>query len=263
MNNSYTLHRGTKPLFVSVPHAGTGLPSDIADQLVPRAMDTEDADWHLDRLYAFALELGASFIVPRYSRYVVDLNRPPENTPMYPGQNNTGVVPTTFFTGEPLYRDGREPDEAELQRRLAAYWWPYHHALTEELARIQAEHGHVVLFDGHSIQAELPWLFEGRLPDLNLGTAGGASCAPALRARMAEVLAAHPEFSHVIDGRFKGGYITRRYGRPAEGVHTVQMEMCWHCYMQTQSPYGYDEGNADNVQPVLRGLAQAMLDFKP
>ena len=146
---------------------------------------------------------------------------------------------------------------------MQTYWRPYHDALAAELARLHAQHGHAVLFDGHSIQAELPWLFEGRLPDLNLGTANGASCAPALRQRLGEVLNAHPEFTHVVDGRFKGGYITRQYGRPDQGVHTVQMEMCWHCYMQTQSPYGYDEPSARRVQPVLRDLAQAMLDFRP
>ena len=188
MTEVYTLHRGTTPLLVSVPHVGTDIPPDIAEALQPRALLTEDADWFLDRLYAFAVALGASLIVPRYSRYVVDLNRPPENTPMYPGANNTELVPTRFFSGEPLYRDGMAPDDAEVARRVASYWRPYHDTLAAELARLQAEHGHATLFDGHSIQSELPWLFEGRLPDLNLGTASGTSCAPAQAAAAASVM---------------------------------------------------------------------------
>ena len=257
MNDSFTLHRGHQPLLFSVPHTGTAIPADIAATLLPRALETEDADWHVDRLYAFAREIGASLIVPRYARYVVDLNRPPENTPMYPGKNNTELCPTRFFSGEPLYREGQAPDDAEVKRRVKRYWRPYHEALAAELERLKAEHGRAFLFDGHSIQAELPWLFEGRLPDLNLGTAEGTSCAPALRERFAQVLAAHPGHTHVVDGRFKGGYITRRYGRPQEGFHAVQMEMCWHCYLR--EPHDYDEARAAQVLPVLRALADAML----
>ena len=261
MNNDepvFTLHRGRAPLLISVPHVGTTIPSDIADKLVPRALTTEDADWHLDRLYAFATEIGASLIVPRFARYVVDLNRPPENTPMYPGANNTELCPTRFFTGESLYRDGHGPDDAEVARRVATYWRPYHDALATEMQRLHAAHGRAVLFDGHSIQDELPWLFEGRLPDLNLGTVEGRSCDPALRDRLAAVLQDWPAYSHVVDGRFKGGYITRHYGRPAQGWHAVQMEMCWHCYMAPL--HEYDEARAAQVQPLLRALALAMIE---
>jgi len=261
----FQLHRGHRPLVVSVPHVGTAIPPQIASKLVPRALGTEDADWHLQRLYAFAMELGASLIVPRFARYVIDLNRPSENTPMYPGANNTELCPTRFFTGEPLYRDGQAPDDAEVQRRIARYWQPYHDALDAELRRLHAAHGFVALFDGHSIQPELPWLFEGRLPDLNLGTAEGRSCSPALREAMARVLQGHGAHSHVIDGRFKGGHITRHYGRPADGFHAVQMEMGWHCYMDPAKPpaSAYDEARASTVLPVLKGLAQALLDTTP
>jgi N-formylglutamate deformylase len=261
MTDVFTLHRGTTPLLLSLPHVGTQIPADIAATLQSRALQTEDTDWHLDRLYAFAKTLGVGLIVPRFSRYVVDLNRPPENTPMYPGVNNTELCPTRFFTGEPLYRDAAAPGSAEVTRRVAGYWRPYHDALEAELVRLQAEHGHALLFDGHSIAPELPWLFEGRLPDLNLGTAGGTSCAPALRDRLSQVLAAHAAHSHVVDGRFKGGHITRHHGRPAQGRHAVQMEMGWHCYMQP--PHDYDEARAAQVQPVLRGLLQAMLEWRP
>jgi N-formylglutamate deformylase len=259
----YTLHRGTRPLLVSVPHCGSEIPAELRDPYVTRALALEDTDWHLDRLYDFVRDLGASLLVPRYSRYVIDLNRPPDNAPMYPGANNTELAPTRFFSGDPLYRTGRAPDDAETARRRERYWRPYHAALGTELARLKAGHGHVVLFDAHSIRAELPWLFEGRLPDLNVGTAGGASCAPALRSLLTGVLAAQTQFSFVVDGRFKGGYITRHYGRPGDAVHAVQLEMCWHCYMSEAAPYPWDEAHATRVQPVLRTLVEAILKWRP
>ncbi|MBK1715071.1 N-formylglutamate deformylase [Rubrivivax gelatinosus] len=265
MSTTFTLHRGRRPLLISVPHAGREIPADIAAALQPRALAVEDCDWHLERLYDFAHEIGASLIVPRHARYVVDLNRPPENTPMYPGQNNTELCPTRFFSGEPLYRDCRAPDEAEIGRRVQTYWRPYHEALQGELVRLKAEHGHAVLFDGHSIQAELPWLFDGRLPDLNLGTAAGNACAPALREHLAAVLAAQSRWSQVVDGRFKGGYITRHYGRPETGVHAVQMEMCWSCYLRdgADPAEAWDAASAADARALLRTLAETMLAWRP
>jgi N-formylglutamate deformylase len=261
----FTLHRGSRPLLLSLPHVGTVLPAALQPRLVPRALAVEDTDWHLERLYAFAKALGASVLVPRHSRYVVDLNRPPENLPMYPGINNTGLCPATFFTGDPLYQPGQAPDEAEVAQRVAVYWRPYHDALAGELARLKAAHGQVVLFDGHSILGRLPWLFDGQLPDLNLGTASGSSCAPALREALAAVLAAQsahtPPYSVAVDGRFKGGHITRFYGRPADGVHAVQLEMSWRCYMDEGPPFAWRDERASAVQPLLQQLVQAMLAF--
>ena len=265
MSETFTLTPGTTPLLVSVPHVGTAIPEDVAAALVPRAMAREDTDWHLAEVYAFARELGAGLLVPRYSRYVIDLNRPPENAPMYPGANNTELVPTRFFSGDPLYREGRVPDEAEVARRRDAYWRPYHEALAGELVRLRSAHGIAVVWDGHSIQAELPWLFPGRLPDLNLGTVAGASCAQALRATLMDVLAAQSGFSHVTDGRFQGGYITRRYGRPAERIHAVQLEMALSTYMD-ETHAAYPVAPADplrlaRLRPVLRALLRTTLDW--
>ncbi|MEP6739810.1 MAG: N-formylglutamate deformylase [Caldimonas sp.] len=261
---TFILHRGRAPLLVSVPHAGLAIPEALRSRLVARALDVEDTDWHLDRLYAFARELGASLIVPRNSRYVIDLNRPPEDAPMYPGANNTGLCPTRFFTGEPLYLPGEEPDPAELAARRDRYWLPYHDALRAELDRLRAAHGHALLFDGHSIKSQLPWLFEGRLPDLNVGTAGGTSCAPALRDAVAAVLAAQSRYTHVVDGRFKGGHITRHYGQPHEGVHALQLEMCWSCYLADEStPRDWSDAQAADVLPLLRRLLEAMLAWRP
>jgi N-formylglutamate deformylase len=262
LNDTFSLARGDSPLLVSVPHAGTALPAALRERLVPRAARVEDTDWHLARLYAFAHDLGASLIVPTYSRYVIDLNRPPEDTPMYPGVNNTGLVPTRFFSGDPLYREGQEPGATEIAARIETYWRPYHEAVATELARLHALHGHAVLFDAHSIKSVLPWLFEGTLPHLNLGTASGGSCAASLAGALGAVLGAHSRYDHVIDGRFKGGYITRRYGRPTEQVHAVQLEMCWRCYLDESHPEEWHAERAAEATPVLRALVQAMIDWR-
>ena len=263
MSDVFSLHRGTQPLLLSVPHVGRELPSDQQPRYVGRAFEFEDADWHLDNLYGFVKAMGASLIVPRYSRFLIDLNRPPGNAPMYPGVNNTELCPTRFFTGDPLYRTGMAPDASEIARRVRTYWQPYHDALQDELQRIHTAHGHAVLFDGHSIKSELPWLFEGKLPDLNLGTASGASCAPSLRAALKRVLDAQAHYTHVIDGRFKGGHITRHFGRPDKGIHAVQLEMCWNCYMAERPPYELDPQRTARLSPVLQALVVTMLRWTP
>ena len=259
----FTLLRGTLPLLVSLPHVGTLLPDDVVAGYHPRALAVEDTDWRLDEIYGFVRDLGASLLVPRHSRYLIDLNRPRDAAPMYPGANNTELCPTHFFTGDPLYHPGHEPGPAEIERRVQSYWLPYHQALQAELDRLRARHGHVVLFEGHSIKSELPWLFEGVLPDLNLGTVAGKSCAASLRAQLTRVLAAQTAFTHVVDGRWKGGHITRHYGQPAAGVHAVQLEMCLRCYMDEVPPFVVDPGRADVVRPVLRALVQTMLAWRP
>ncbi|HEY1128996.1 MAG TPA: N-formylglutamate deformylase [Roseateles sp.] len=263
----FRLQQGRAPLLISLPHVGIEIPAELHSRLLPRALASEDTDWHLERLYRpLADKLGASLLVPRYSRYVIDLNRPPDDQPLYPGAaGGTGLVPTRFFTSEPLYRDGAEPDLAEIAARREAYWQPYHDALAGELRRLQAEHGHALLFEGHSIRSVLPWLFEGELTALNLGTADGASCAPPITERLSALLAAQKGFSQVVNGRFKGGYITRHYGRPGEGVHAVQLEMCQRCYMdESGDPAGaFDEARAAKVAPLIEGLLQEMLAWRP
>jgi N-formylglutamate deformylase len=260
---TFSLHQGATPLLVSIPHTGTDLPGALLERLQPRAAALEDTDWHLERLYAFVRGCGASLIVPNFSRYVIDLNRPRDDTPMYAGVNNTGLVPLRFFNGDALYRDGCEPDGAEIAQRINMYWQPYHEALATELARLRTQHGHAVLFDAHSIKSELPWLFEGTLPHLNLGTAGGSSCAPTLTAALAAVLRGQNRFGHVVDGRFKGGTITRRYGRPQEHLHAVQLEMSWRCYLDEDNPAEWRSERAAAVTPLLRELVQAMIDWRP
>ena len=261
--DSFTLYPGNGALLVSMPHVGTVIPPELQSRLVERALQVEDTDWHLEALYDFVRSSGAGLIVPRYSRYVIDLNRPSENTPMYAGSNNTELCPTRFFTGEPLYRAGLEPDGAEIAHRVARYWAPYHGALEVELRRLHKTHGHALLFDAHSIHSELPWLFEGQLPDLNLGTANASSCAPSLRSALTQLLANQKTYSQVVDGRFKGGHITRHYGRPSQGWHAVQLEMCWRCYMHEQAPYVLDAERAAQVRPLLQDLVKRMLAWQP
>ncbi len=262
-HSAFQFSRGTVPLLVSLPHCGELIPDELRDAYDPRAFRLEDTDWHLQRLYGFAWQLGASVLLPRASRYVIDLNRPPDDAPMYPAANNTELCPTRFFTGDPLYLDGRAPSADEIAQRTRAWWQPYHRALQAEIDRLRAEHGHVVLFDGHSIKSELPWLFEGRLPALNLGTVDGTSCAPSLRDALADVLGGQHGYSHAVDGRFKGGYITRHYGQPAQDVHAVQLEMTWACYMDEDAPYKYRNDRAVEVTPVLEDLLRTMRDWKP
>jgi N-formylglutamate deformylase len=263
MNPAFTLTQGSSPLLISFPHVGTAIPSDQQPRYTARALQVEDTDWFLDRLYGFAADMGATLLVPHHSRYLIDLNRPSSNLPMYPGQNNTELCPIRHFTGEALYQAGQAPDETEIKRRVATYWQPYHDALTTQLQRLKSIHGHAVLFDAHSIKSELPWLFEGTLPHMNLGTVGGSSCAPALRDALAACFEAQTLFAHVVDGRFKGGHITRHFGQPHNGVHAVQLEMCWRAYMEETPPYHWHDGRAATVTPLLRNLVQTMLDFKP
>lgn len=254
----FTLHQGTAPLLVSVPHDGTFVPDDIAQRLTPAARRVPDTDWHIARLYAFARELGASMIVPTHSRYVVDLNRSEDDVSLYPGQNTTGLCPVVRFSGEPVYLQGREPTPDEIAERVERYWRPYHQALRMELDRLRAVHGRAVLWEGHSIRGELPFLFQGRLPDMNLGTAGGTSCSPALQQRLEAVLAGQEEFDSVVNGRFKGGHITRHYGDPASGIEAVQMETSQRAYMDEAS-FAYDEAKAARAQAFIRRLLETTL----
>ena len=252
------LHRGDAPLLISIPHNGTRVPEAIASRLTDDARRVPDTDWHVADLYAFARELGASLLVPTHSRYVVDLNRSEDDVSLYPGQNTTGLCPVVRFDGGPVYRDGGAPDADEIAARVDTYWRPYHAALADELARLRAAHGRAVLWEGHSIRGTLPFLFDGALPDLNLGTAAGASCRPQLQQRLAAVLEGQGQYSHVVNGRFKGGYITRHYGDPQGGVDAVQLELAQRTYMDEES-FQYLPEKAEKLQSLLRQLLQAAL----
>ena len=257
----FTLSRGQTPLLVSMPHDGTAIPESIAQRMTERALRRPDTDWHVARLYEFATALGASTITPRYSRYVVDLNRSAENTALYPGTDNTDVCPTTCFDNTPIYAANQAPEPSEVEARINRYWQPYHNGLAAELTRLRERYEIAVLFDAHSIASIVPRFFDAELPHLNLGTADGHSCAPELQQRLAAVLTDITDYTHVVNGRFKGGYITRHYGRPQESLHAVQLELAQRSYMDEAYPYHYDDALAAQVQPVLRRLLSTMLEW--
>lgn len=259
----FALTRGTAPLLVSIPHAGTRIPPELERRMTPAALQRADVDWHLPQLYAFAHALGATVLCALYARHVIDLNRPPQDESLYPGQDVTGLLPMDTFRKEPLYRSGQEPDAAERDQRRERYWRPYHDTLRAELDRLRALHGQVVLWDAHSICSVLPRFFEGKLPDLNLGTADGRSCAAVVQVAAEAPMAAQSEFSHVSNGRFKGGWITRHYGAPEQGIHALQLEICHSTYMDETAPFAYRTDLAARVQPLLQRMVAAAVQARP
>jgi len=252
---------GSAPLLISMPHVGTDIPDDVAATMAPCAFGRADTDWHLEQLYAFAAEMGASTLAARWSRYVIDVNRPPEDTNLYPGLDTTGLCPVDTFKREPLYQPGRAPLKGEVAHRLQRYWQPYHAQLRAELDRLLALHGRVLLWDAHSIASVVPRFFDGRLPDLNVGTATGASCAPELERAVVDVAHRQQRFTVAVNGRFKGGYITRHYGQPQANIHAIQLEMCQCLYMDEAAPFAYLPDTAADVLPVLRDCVGAALDW--
>ncbi|MDD0814396.1 N-formylglutamate deformylase [Curvibacter sp. HBC28] len=257
----FRFRRGSTPLLISFPHVGTHVPECVASRLSDEARQVPDTDWHLEQLYAFADALGASMLVATHSRYVIDLNRPPDGASLYPGQSVTGLCPVDTFDDTLIYTRGEVPDDAEIAQRREQVWQPYHAQLEAELQRLHAEHGVALLWDAHSIRSVLPRFFEGKLNDLNLGTANGASCDPVLAQRLLAIAQGAPGHTAVLNGRFKGGHITRHYGRPEQGFHAVQLEMTQSSYMEETLPFAYRPDLAARIQPTLQQLIEAMLAF--
>lgn len=250
---------GTVPVIISVPHAGTHIPPAILERFCQPAKQLPDTDWHVGRLYAFARELGAHMLCATHSRYVIDLNRAPDGQSLYPGRFTTGLCPLTLFDGTPLYQPGQEPDAREIGQRTMQYWQPYHRKLQDVMGSLRQLHKKLVVFDAHSIRSRVPALFEGTLPALNLGTADGTADA-GLTAQLAELCRASP-YSAVHNGRFRGGYITRHYANPGNGVHSVQLELAQEHYMQEEAPYAYDAAKAEKLQPTLRALMSHIVEW--
>ena len=263
MKRLWRISRGHSPLIVNVPHAGTFIPDDDLRDLTESGRANPDTDWHVDKLYEFVPGLGVTLMVATHSRIVVDLNRDPSGAALYPGAANTEICPTTTFHDAPIYHPGCHPDEAACMRRVARYWQPYHAQLRAEIDCARARHGYCILLDAHSIVSEAPRFFAGRLPDLNLGSADGASCNALLANEAFAYLSAAKEFSAVHNGRFKGGYITRHYGQPPEGVHALQLEMAQCCYMDEQRPEQYDASRSAALHGVLQGLVARLLICPP
>lgn len=256
----HRLQQASGPLVVSMPHIGTHVPPAIADRITDYARTLPDTDWHLDRLYDFLQPYDATVLQATHSRYVIDLNRPPDNANLYPGQDTTGLVPVDAGDRSPLYR-GTPPDNDEIDQRRATYWTPYHTALATALAEAKARHGYALLWDAHSIKSVLPRYFPGKLPDLNLGTADGASCAAGLGEQLLQIASRHGAFTAVLNARYKGGYITRHYGQPQHDVHAVQLELSWATYMNEHHPFEFRDDLATRIRPVLRALLEAMLEW--
>lgn len=258
MKTAFEFKQGKLPLLVSIPHAGTELTPKVEAGLAPAARPLPDTDWHIPKLYEFTHALGASMLVGNYSRMVIDLNRPADDKPLY-ATATTGLYPETLFDGTPTFLPGKTPNAQQRKAALNEIWQPYHQQLQNELERMKAEHGYALLFDAHSIASHIPRLFEGRLPDLNFGTNGGRSCDELIEEHLVACAAGQKQFSWVANGRFKGGYITRAYGNPAQGIHAVQLELAQHNYMDETAPYAWQNERAAQLRPVLEQLIAAML----
>jgi N-formylglutamate deformylase len=255
----FDFHRGPTPLLISIPHAGTFAPDEIGQRFTAAGRRLPDTDWCVRELYDFARELGASIIAANYSRYVVDLNRSPDSSALYASHRTTPVCPTETFDGEPIYMSGATPEAAEIAARLERYWRPYHAKIAAELQRIRAASGIALLWDAHSIASEVPGLFEGVLPEFNLGTRDDASCPRELAESLLDIVTRDGKFGAVLNGRFRGGYITSAYGRPQEGVYAVQLELARRAYMDESVPGGWNAQQASSAIEIIRKLLERYL----
>ena len=253
--------RGTGPVILGLPHTGTWLPEGVRARLNPRGQELSDTDWHIERLYDGLLP-GVTTVRATFHRYVIDANRPPDGESLYPGQNTTGLVPLTDFDGAPIW--DTPPDEAEIAQRRADFHAPYHAALTAEMERVRALHGVAILYDCHSIRSHIPFLFPGTLPDFNIGIAGGTSCDARIEAATLESCAHATGYSHILNGRFKGGWTTRHYGRPDQGWHAIQMELAQSTHLETESaPYAYSTAKAARLRPILAEILNKLAALAP
>jgi formiminoglutamase len=263
-----TVRQGAAPLLLCMPHTGTTIPPEIESRLVSPWLARKDSDWWIEELYDFAFDLGVSAVRTSVSRTVIDCNRDPSGASLYPGQATTDLCPTMTFDGELLYRTGAEPEAPEIAARRGEYFEPYHQAVAAEIVRLRGLHPRIVVYDCHSIRSAVPRLFTGTLPHFNIGTFAGASCAPELTASI-EPLCDRGPFSRVTNGRFKGGYTTRHYGRPQQGVHAVQMELACRGYLREPQgevdvanwPCPWDAAVAAPIRAVLQQVLGACLAF--
>jgi N-formylglutamate deformylase len=258
MSSSYTLIKGSVPLLISMPHNGQDIPSSIANTMTEKAKLVADTDWYQDKLYDFAVELGTYILIPKYNRYVIDLNRDPKGVNLYPGANSTELCPTTAFDQSALYLPENMPSEDEIQQRITRYWQPYHQAIITTLADIKQQFNGAVLLEAHSILSHVPRFFDGQLPDFNFGTANVASCAIELITAVENI--DFTPYSKVSNGRFKGGFITRCYGQPEQNIHALQLELSQRTYMNEPSNE-YNEVLAEQVKIKLKALVQCLIVF--
>lgn len=253
--------RGDGPVLLAQPHGGTWLPADIHARLNDRGRALADTDWHIDRVYEGLLP-GATVVRATFHRYAIDANRGPDDASLYPGQNTTGLCPVTDFDGRDIYLPGQAPQADEIAERLVRFHAPYHAALVAELDRIRARHGVAILYDCHSIRSHIPFLFPGTLPDFNIGTADGTSCDPRIESETLNTCASATGYSHILNGRFKGGWTTRHYGRPDQGWHAIQMELAQSTHLETEAaPYAYSDEKAARLRPHLSALLHRLAEL--
>ena len=250
---SVKITEGSSPIILSQPHGGTFVPENLMAHFNERGLAKADTDWHIGQVYQDLLA-DASVVQATFSRYVIDANRNPQGDSLYPGQNTTELCPTIDFHGEEIYQKGKAPDSLEINRRRQEFHQTYHQELSTQIERVKKINGIVLLFDCHSIASELPFLFDGRLPDLNIGTNCGKSCDPILEKAAFEICNASPKFSTVLNGRFKGGWTTRYYGNPSAGIHAIQLELAQRIYMEEKPPWSYSEEKSIPLILLLKQL---------
>jgi len=261
MSTPFSLHQGTSPIILGLPHTGTDVPAEIWDRLNDNGRILADTDWHIHDLYAGLLE-NVTTVRATFHRYVIDANRDPAGVSLYPGQNTTGLVPETDFDGEPIWNEGKEPDAADIAYRLETFHAPYHAALAAEIERVKAIHGIAILYDCHSIRSHIPFLFEGKLPDFNIGTDMGRTCDPAIERIAVDVTAAAEGYDSILNGRFKGGWTTRHYGKPEAGMHAIQMELAQSTHLASEvPPFAYDAQKAERLRNHLKTILTRMENF--
>ncbi|KQS89546.1 MULTISPECIES: N-formylglutamate deformylase [unclassified Rhizobium] len=257
---AFQVKRGTSPVILGLPHTGTDVPPAIWERLNDNGRILADTDWHIHELYAGLLP-EATAVRATFHRYVIDANRDPEGVSLYPGQNTTGLVPSTDFDGISIWKDGEEPTEADIAKRLADFHTPYHAALAAEIERVKAIHGIAVVYDCHSIRSDIPFLFEGILPDFNIGTDGGKTCDPVIQDAAVDVALYADGYTSILNGRFKGGWTTRHYGQPDTGVHAIQMELAQSTHLTTETPpFAYDEAKAAKLRIHLKNILTRIED---
>ncbi|MGO4565971.1 N-formylglutamate deformylase [Rhizobium sp. 2YAF20] len=250
----FEVHQGSSPVILGFPHTGTDVPPAIWERLNANGRQLADTDWHIHRLYDGLLP-EVTTVRATFHRYVIDANRDPAGTSLYPGQNTTGLVPETDFDNQPIWTEGQGPGEADTAARIADFHAPYHAALAAEIVRVKSIHGIVVLYDCHSIRSHIPFLFDGHLPDFNIGTDNGKTCDPAIEAATFAAASSATGYSSILNGRFKGGWTTRHYGRPSTGVHAIQMELAQSTHLASEAPpFAYDDGKAERLRVHLASI---------
>jgi N-formylglutamate deformylase len=247
-----TVFQGDSPIVLGQPHTGTYVPANILAQLNDNGRKLTDTDWHIDQLYDGLLD-GVTTVTANFHRYVIDANRDPQGESLYPGQNTTTLVPLTDFDGADIW--ATPPTANDIAQRRVDFHAPYHAALWAELTRVRDLHGVAILYDCHSIRSGIPYLFEGTLPDFNIGTNLATTCARVLETAIYGLCRADDTYTTVLNGRFKGGWTTRQYGRPETGIHAIQMELAQSTYLTTQTPpWSYDITKATRLRRPLSRL---------